>query len=197
MSCKNHPNVKAIANCELCEIPMCGLCAQFIEAGVFCERCVEIREAERFVANQTQQFEQQTSQPVVMQTEIENSESRPPKKSVIKWAQWLIIAVCFVTSYVGLLVYSNPGLFTMNSEARARQLAIDSLENCRMIFQEIGMLLEDMQMPDPALRCDESDTPNIISRTGDSIRVSHPNPEFHGFSAIFVTNSSHEPTFVE
>ena len=64
-------------------------------------------------------------------------------------------------------------------------------------FEEIGMLLEVNQMPDPALRCDQSYVPNIIFRDGATIRISHPNPSQYGFSQIYVSNASHEPVFVE
>jgi hypothetical protein len=52
-------------------------------------------------------------------------------------------------------------------------------------------------MPDPSLRCDGSNVPNIITRYGDTVRIAHPKPTFHGYSEIFVSNVSREPTLVE
>ncbi len=108
-----------------------------------------------------------------------------------------IIAIGSIVVFAGLYVYSHPNFLEGDSEDRARRLAAITLVDCLWIFQEIGEILEENRMPDPALRCDESDTPNIITRAGDTIRISHPNPEFHGYSEIFVTNHSHDPTLIE
>jgi len=113
-----------------------------------------------------------------------------------RW-RWLIFALLLGTVYVRLLIYTNPDLFSADDEALVQQLAADELEVCRLVFEEIGMQLEEDQLPDANLRCNESYVPNIITRAGNSIRISHPNPGYHGFSEIYVTNSSHEPTFVE
>ena len=49
MKCANHPNAPAIDNCVSCTIPLCGMCASFTDAGVLCEKCVEVHETERKV----------------------------------------------------------------------------------------------------------------------------------------------------
>ena len=71
MSCKNHPNVEAIANCALCDTPMCGMCANFMATETLCEACVDIREAERFVSAQSQQLNQALKPVVVEKVEAD------------------------------------------------------------------------------------------------------------------------------
>lgn len=197
MSCKNHPLVDAVANCERCDTPMCDQCANHTEAGILCEACVKIRENEHFVAAQAERSNPQTGQLLAEAANTlkpELSKTGQPRRNPVKL---FIIAVGSIAVYAGLYAYSHPSFLAGDSEARTNRLAAAALVDCLWIFQEIGELLEENQMPDPALRCDESDTANIITRDGGTIRISHPNPEFHGYSEIFVTNHSHEPTLVE
>lgn len=117
--------------------------------------------------------------------------------STKKLVQRLIIAVGMIATYAALYSFSHPGFLEGDADSRARRRAEIALTNCLYVFQEIGVVLEENQMPDPSLRCADSSTANIITRSGNSIRVSHPNPQFHGVSEIFVTNTSHEPVVVE
>ena len=176
---------------------MCYLCANHTEAGILCESCVKIRENEHFVAAQAQRANPQTGQLRTEAAKTLGPELSKAGQSRTNPVKLLIIAVGSIVVYAGLYVYSHPNLLEGDSEARAGRLAAAALVDCLWIFQEIGELLEENLMPDPALRCDESETPNIITRDGDTIRISHPNPEFHGYSEIFVTNHSHDPTLIE
>lgn len=69
LSCKNHPNVSAIEECANCAIPMCGMCSNFTETDVLCEKCVEIRETEKYVAAQSQQLDQPEKPLIVVREE--------------------------------------------------------------------------------------------------------------------------------
>ena len=111
--------------------------------------------------------------------------------------KWLFFSACMIAIYVALYAYSHPTFLNRDPEAEARRFAAAALEDCLYIFQEIGEILEENQMPDPSLRCDDSELANIITRDGDTIRISHPNPQIHGFNEIFVTNSNHDPTLVK
>ena len=187
----------ADANCEQCDTPVCDLCANDTEVGILCEACVKIRENEHLVAAQAERSNPQTGQaptkaPNTLEPEL--SKTGQPRRNPVKL---FFIAIGSIAVYAGLYAYSHPNFLAGDSEARASRLAAAALVDCLWIFQEIGELLEENQMPDPALRCDESDTANIITRNGDTIRISHPNPEFHGYSEIFVTNHNHDPTLVE
>ena len=58
MKCQNHPNAAAIEQCGRCEMPLCGMCANFTDDEVLCEPCLEVRENEKLVAAQTQKLDQ-------------------------------------------------------------------------------------------------------------------------------------------
>lgn len=176
---------------------MCDLCANHTEAGILCESCVKIRENEHFVAAQAQRANPPTGQLLAEAANTLKPERSKTGQSRINPVKLLIIAIGSIVVYAGLYVYSHPSFLEGDSEARANRLGATALVDCLWIFQEIGELLEENRMPDPSLRCDESDTANIITRDGDTIRISHPNPEFHGYSEIFVTNHSHDPTLIE
>ena len=176
---------------------MCDLCANHTEAGILCESCVKIRENEHFVAAQAERSNLQTGQLLAEAANTlkpELSKTGKPRRNPVKL---FIIAIGSIAVYAGLYAYSHPSFLEGDSEARTSRVAAAALVDCLWIFQEIGEILEENRMPDPALRCDESETPNIITRDGDTIRISHPNPEFHGYSEIFVTNHSHDPTLIE
>jgi hypothetical protein len=70
-------------------------------------------------------------------------------------------------------------------------------EQCRLVFEEIGYMLARGQMPDPSMRCDGTNVPNIINRSGNTVRVSHPNPAQLGLLELSVSNQSHDVTLVE
>jgi len=51
--------------------------------------------------------------------------------------------------------------------------------------------------PDPALICDQSASPNILSNTGNDIVVAYSRPDFYGYNRIFVSRNNPEPMVVE
>ena len=63
--------------------------------------------------------------------------------------------------------------------------------------KEIGEILQTGEMPDPLLGCEQADEPNLISREGDIIRISHPDPGIYGYREIFVNSSDPEPSLIE
>ena len=172
------------------------MCASFTDAGVFCERCEEIKEAEDFVSNKVSEMDAMLADDERKQLGISPDEpaleAKPTRGG--KWLKWS--AALLVPLYLGLLVYSNPGIFEFDSAERVRREAAQALENCVYIFQEIGMYLEEGRSPPPNLRCEEVSTVNIFTRDGDEVRVSHPNPQYHGYRQIYVTNQDHEPVLV-
>jgi hypothetical protein len=196
--CINHPNAKAIENCARCETPLCGTCANFTEAGVFCDACEGMQESEELVAARARQLNPQVDEMLAESTDSEDPNLTPSGKSRNKGESVFLYGAGVLTLvlYAGMFLYSHPA-FLDSSEEQARKLAAQALEDCVYLFQEIGEILEEGDMPDPSLRCDESNVPNIITRDGDTVRIAHPNPVVHGYSEIFVTSVSHEPTLVE
>jgi len=109
---------------------------------------------------------------------------------------WLGFGGSSAMIFVAMLLYSIPLLFE-SAEAQALRESTQALEDCRLIFEEIGYLLEDGQTPPDSMHCEESNVPNIISTQEGIVRVSHPNPRAHGLSEIYVTSDSHEVIYVE
>lgn len=200
LSCKNHPNVSAIEECANCAIPMCGMCSNFTETDVLCEKCVEIRETEKYVAAQSQQLDQ-PEKPLIVEREedagIESPGQPKEKKSYRPQLQWTIIVACLGFLIYRLYFYSPIDFVPLDDETRARELAITSLSECLLVFTQIGQILARGNMPAESLRCDQSGTPNIVTESGDDIKISHPHPDFYGYLEIFVTRNNPEPTIVE
>ena len=201
--CKNHPNAPAIENCARCDTPMCGMCANFTEAGVFCDSCESAIEAERAVETRTKELDPQID-PILAESPVPEDpdlaiDRRSGKRSGKRGETVFLFGAGGLTLaiYVVMFLYSHPGFLDFNSEERAAQLALDSFEDCLAIFQEIGEALEVDETPDLELLCDDSLSPNIVTRDGDEIRIAHPNPSTYGYSELFVTNIDHEPIATE
>ncbi len=96
-----------------------------------------------------------------------------------------------------LMVYAFPMLFQIDRAVAAEWEAYQALEDCRLIFEEIGFLLENGQMPDQDVRCADTLAPNIVEKVGDGIRISHPAPSTYGLRELYVSSQSHEVVFVE
>jgi hypothetical protein len=197
VSCKNHPNANVIANCFDCGTPMCRLCATFFGEEALCMRCIHERQAKQPAIERSRKGLSRAARRQMITNGALKQKPKLEIRSLFQRWRWLFYALLLAVVYVRLLVYTNPNLFNVDEEALAQLRAADDLEACRLVFEEIGIQLEENQMPDANLRCDESYVPNFITREGSSIRVSHPNPDYHGLSEIYVTSRSHEPVFVE
>lgn len=196
MSCKNHPNVPTVATCNRCKVEMCGMCAQFLDSGEYCEKCADAVQSEDFVKTKSRDFNKREE--IFAAPEPEESTFSPPTRAKDKdrFIIWLGAGGGVSMIFFALLLYAFPNVFEFDPVAAAAREAAYSLENCLYKFQDIGVLLEEGEIPAPSMRCEESNVPNIITRNGDEVRVSHPNPGFHGFSELYVTNFDHEPTTV-
>lgn len=105
---------------------------------------------------------------------------------------WLGFGVGSTMIFVSLALYAFPRMLEFDAEAAAAFEASQALEACRLVFEEIGYLLEDGEALDPDLKCADTNVPNIVERRGQSVRVSHPNPGAYGLSAIYVSSETHE-----
>lgn len=174
---------------------MCGQCSNYTEDEVLCEKCVEIRETQKFVDLQSQQLEQ-PEQPI--QTEpTQPAVQVTRKKSSSNILQWLIIAASFAFISFQLYNASNSDFVPIDDETRARELAITSLAECLLVFRRIGEILASDGMPDESLRCDQSTAANIVTPIGNDIQISHPHPDFYGYSQIYVSKNNPEPTLID
>lgn len=197
MQCQDHPNVTAIENCALCKKPMCGMCANYMDDEVLCEKCVEIRETEKYVASQAQQHEQPEQSIQIEKADAEGNFAKPKKKSNAVTIQWGIIVVCFSVMAFQLFRSQSDTFVPIDEETRARELAIDSFAQCVLLFREIGVELAAGRPPDPSMVCDSSGAANIIEEIDGDVRVSHPHPDFYGYSQIYVSRDNPEPTLID
>ncbi len=85
----------------------------------------------------------------------------------------------------------------IDPEQMAEDLAITSFQECLEVFYRIGNILASGRLPADSLRCDESGSANIVVREGSEVKVSHPHPDFYGYSEIFVTSKNPQPQLVE
>lgn len=198
MYCYNHPNAPAVEKCARCEVDMCGMCANFLDSGAYCEKCVSAVETEDFVTAQSNKLNKAEIDLVLSkhaeekENELANTEKR--KDGVVLW---LGFGGGSAMIFVSLFLYAFPALFLFDAEAAAAFEASQALEECRLVFEQIGYQLEDGEEPNPSLSCADTNVPNIVERNGNTIRVSHPNPRAYGLSAIYVNNQTHEVVLEE
>ena len=197
MQCQDHPNVTAIEDCALCKKPMCGMCANFIETEVLCEKCVEIRETEKYVSTQTQQHEQPETTIKMEKADDAGKFAEPKKKSNAKHIQLGIIFICFGVMAFQLYRSQTDTSVPIDPETSAREVAITSFAQCLMVFRQIGLVLENGEMPGESMRCDEPEAANIVEQVGGDVRISHPDPELYGYSEIYVSRNNPEPVIVD
>ncbi len=89
-----------------------------------------------------------------------------------------------------LALYAFPDLMKPE-EQLAQEQSIIQLQECNEVFQAIGIMLSEGQIPDNSMSCPGTNVPNIVSRQGNRITVSHPNPRQFGLTELYVTNDSH------
>lgn len=197
MSCQNHPQVRAIEHCGLCKMPMCGMCANFTDLGIFCDKCDAIKENERFVQGEQAKLGKPAAPAIPMQTDVDDAEqSNRPKKSNPNTVPLIVITCCILIIAVQQFFVYQSRYKPIEPESLVENLGISSLQRCIVVFREIGTQLRSAQLPNESMRCDDSGTPNIIERSEGDIKISHPHPDFYGYSQIYVSRSNTEPTLV-
>ena len=196
MSCNFHPNVDAIENCSKCNTPLCGLCASYLEAGVFCEACVSLHEAEQLLAEKFQQQNQANGAMQEVSSDGEYTTTASGESKNPQLVQWLVIGACMVFMSVRLLGFPGSTPDPAITDIPVAELQLDSLVQCMLVFEEIGEILQSDEIPDPSLRCNPLDLEYIITRDGDDIRVSHPDPSIYGVNELFVSKSNPTPNLI-
>lgn len=197
MSCYNHPNAPTAAVCKHCGVDLCGMCTKYLDSGEYCEKCSVVAEADAYMKSRSRTEEQrqaQVSRQAIHEVdpELEARQKSQDKDRVYIWGG---IGGAAIMLFVSLGIYAFPNLLA-DSEVLAAQEAILELEECRLVFEEIGYMLSNGNMPDQSMRCPGTNVPNIISRTSEGVRVSHPNPGQYGLQAMYVTSGSHEVVMV-
>ena len=197
MSCYNHPNAPTAAVCKHCGLDMCGMCTKYLDDGEYCEKCAVVAEADAYMKSRSRSVEHreaQTSRQSIREAdpEAEALQKSHDKDRIYIWGG---IGGATLMLFVSMGIYAFPNLLA-DSEVLAAQEAALELEACRLVFEEIGYMLSNGNMPDASMRCDGTNVPNVISRGADGVRVSHPNPAQLGLEAMYVTSNSHEVVMV-
>lgn len=91
---------------------------------------------------------------------------------------------------LSLGLYGDSSL-TKTDEQLAQEQSIVSLGQCRQVFVAIGIMLSEEETPDASMSGPGTNIPNIVSRRGNRITVSHPNPRQFGLVELYVTSDSH------
>ncbi|MCG8412837.1 MAG: hypothetical protein MI746_01345 [Pseudomonadales bacterium] len=199
--CQNHPNAPAVETCARCSIPLCGMCANFTDDAVLCENCVELWQAEQTVARETQRIEQQQARERAAVEVTAQQEATPVvvrrKQSNPQLIPLVVTIVCVTIIVARQLFFSAPDFVPLDDETRIRQLRITSFEECMRVFAQIGQALARGDTPSDSLRCDGSGQGNIVTREGNNVIIEHPQPDFYGYSRIYVSRNSPEPTLVD
>lgn len=201
MKCQNHPNAAAIEQCARCDIPLCGMCANFTAEEVLCEPCVEIRENERVVAVETQKLDQPEPDASLQEYDEAIIEAAKKKKgSNSELWQILTIAACGLIIGVRLVFFSGPtsNAPAMTPEAAMQIQTLSSLGECLAVFATVSESLIAGEPLDPLISCpDSSNQPLIVRETADDLIVSHPAPENLGYTEISVRRSNPDPVLIQ
>jgi len=171
------------------------MCTIFLDKGEFCEKCSDIVQSEAYVSAQSESLNRPAAEAPTSTPDLPPSEAQQ-RRDKDRVFIWLGIGGSAVMMFMSLLIYSFPMLFEFDTELLAAIEAEDALEDCRLVFEEIGYVLSDGGVPDASMSCAETNVPNIISRQGGTVRVSHPNPGMHGLAEMYVTNDSHTVVLV-
>jgi len=191
--CGNHPNAPAIAACGKCGVSLCGVCARFADAGVYCEACENLQDSERFVENETRKLNQPAVQPIIPERDTVGASTPQKPGSSAQTRNIIIIAVCLCIMAVRVYFVIADQRQPVSPQFLAQEQQMLALLDCLSVFRQIGEELAANRQPGSELRCDPSGPPNIVVREGDTVKISHPNPESYGYSAIYVTNASTDP----
>lgn len=202
LKCQNHPNAPAVDNCARCNIALCGMCASYEKDVVLCESCAEVWEAEQTVAIETQKLEAEKRKQAAAKVEIERDE--PVAQVSVRRKQLnpqtfplVVTIVCVAIIVIRQLFFTAPDFVPLDDATRIQQLRITSFQECIRVFEEIGRVLARGRQPPDNLRCDGSGQGNIVLEVGGDIVVEHPQPDFYGYTRIYVSRNSPEPTALQ
>ncbi len=191
MGCVNHPNAPVAATCKSCSATLCGICTKFLDSGEYCELCASLAEATAF--RKTRERNEEERNVVMAQTTTARiTEEEDREKARSKDGLYIRggIGIASLMLFVSIGLYAFPDL-TKSDAQLAEEQSITLLTQCREVFQAIGIMLSEGETPDSTQSCPGTNIPNIISRRGDTITVSHPNPRQFGLVELYVTSDSH------
>lgn len=201
MKCKYHPVVDAFTECARCQIPLCGICAEYTPNGIMCAQCATSAAAEAAVTtrvSKADQLEQMLADGRRLQDDqfAQARAARRDKDKRFAVIQAVIAGVAFIAMGARLWFAMGPPSILSPAEVQALDLAESRKSACVQVFWEIASVLQDGREPDPSLACPEAGASNIVTRQGGDIIVSHPNPALLGYSSISVSRSNPVPVLL-
>ena len=194
--CLNHPLVAAIDQCAICNVYLCGLCANFADSAVYCEGCIKNYEADKQVKATKAKLD--LPKPAALLAEQEDITSKPASKSKINFRTIGTGFFLICTTGLGwsLYRYNQPVNIPRDEAIVQLERTQTELIQCLAIFAEIGQQLISGNGPALELRCIDTTLNNRVQKTDDELRVVHPNPNFYGSKAIYVTDKNPIPVVV-
>ncbi len=166
------------------------MCTVFLDQGTYCERCAEAAQSEALVSERADTLNRPEPERIHAEPDLPPSaaEKRKDADRVYIWAG---VGGSAAMLFGAMLIYAFPNMFADQAQVAA-WAEEQRLEDCRLVFEEITYVLRAGNVPDETLTCEGSSSPNLIRRTGNIVRVDHPNPGLYGLSEIYVTNESHQ-----
>jgi len=166
------------------------MCLVFRDEGEFCEPCSQLVDQEEFVSSQTESLNRPAPEAIQAEPDLPLTDLEK-RREQDKFYIWGGVITATLMIAVGMGVYAFPNLFT-DATVLAAQDEEQRLEDCRLVFEEITYVLRAGDIPDDSMSCEGTNVPNLIRRSGDTVRVDHPNPASFGLTEMYVTNESHQ-----
>ncbi len=203
MKCEFHPGAPAVAMCDSCQTPVCGICASYVDDRVLCERCEGLASIESYVEAKSKESNESRVDDLLIRAEqaVENTQSYEPAASAgpdrkEKVLMGIVIASCVFIAYQ--ITNSLGSTSTLSqAEVMAEERKRDQIESCMLVFWEIASVLSNGGDPGESLRCEDTGLPMVVANVDGDLRVSHPRPELLGLTDIYVTRSNPVPILVE
>ncbi len=195
MKCENHPAANAAEQCVSCKAPLCGMCCNFEEEGVYCDRCLAALESKRKLEAEVKRREEPRSEIVYDDPESEESKQKS-ERNKDKVVVWGVILAFATIGAVQLYRYGNPSGVGLTAAEQARNQQLVSMVQCAGVYRQIGLLLAESRNVPADLLCMAQPAPHIVTRDGDLVKYSHPNPQVFGYTEISVTNANPQPNMI-
>jgi len=167
------------------------MCTTYLDDGEYCENCADKVQSEKYVAARSESLNKPAPEKLIQQAADAEPTPQEKKEDKDKVFIWLGIGGSSFMMFAAMAIYAFPNLF-VDDAILAAQAQEQRLEDCRLIFEEITYVLRAGGTPDSSMTCPDTSVPNVVRRSGDIVRVEHPNPGAYGLDEIYVTNESHQ-----
>ena len=168
--------------------------------GILCPHCAETNLATDFAEAQAKKIarlKDLVTEAVEITEEAEALQSAAAKKTLTHEQYHMgIVMLCFIFMAVWLSFTAGSSALLTEEQIAIEEQRRDQIESCVQNFWEIAQLLQRDQLPDLSHGCTEVGEPQVVTRVGDDIIVSHPSPELLGYSQIVVSKYNPVPVLV-